>query len=321
MKIRLITCAALFLNAVLYADQPNQAVIQLDGEKKPQILNVTIHNEPPVIHNTNTNMNTNYLYSLQKQIQSIIDSRQQWQDAAEKQIKNLTTFLAQYVQENFFSLTLMGVVSGYAGIWARLIWLHHKINQPDNWAAWNSKTTLDELHSLSHELIAKELIVAIQKKYQSADKLADFISPLIAFIEDINRETQQLNAFIWLHDTLRQCRVVTLFPGYQKSVQQAREKLKRVMVLKNVFASWMAEYKINLSTLNPAAVGLKKALQKDRSLVHLLKETAPVIDTKKRTLNYLMSKKLHSPRESFFKLNGEPLNHHHPILNQGPRPT
>jgi len=277
MKLLLLLVITFFTQ--LNSEQPE--MVAHDIKAQASSLNVILHNDP-IFHNTNTNLNTNYLLSLQQQLIHILSYRHTVKEMAGKQIKDLSEFLGNYAREHALGIILGSAVAAYGGTWLRLIFLHHRIMQPDNWSSWQNKMDLDEMHGISNDILAKELILHIQKKYQSSDKIADFISPIIAFLNDINKEISDLQSFIWIQETIKKIYLSSLFPGYRKSIGTAREKLKRVQFLKNIFSSWMAEYKLNLSTASPSSVGVKSSTK--RSIKDL------VILQKMRELEYISSK-------------------------------
>lgn len=224
--------------------QPTQAKVHVAGT--PSTLNITIHTDPSY-QNNNTVVNTNLLTSFQQQIQAFVDYTKSGQDYVTTKFTHFSDFMIAYAKENSMQLSLGAVGALYAGIWLRFMYLHHLIFRKDTWSCWKNKTDLNELQSIAHAQLARELIVAIQKKYQAADKIADFVTPLMAFIVDMNKEIANLNSFIWQYESLKKIKLIALFPGYGKTMKLVREKLQRLMFLKNVFGSWMAEYKINMN--------------------------------------------------------------------------
>ncbi len=239
-----LTFASSISFAQLNQPQPTPAKVHVDGT--PSTLYITIHTDPSY-QNNNTVVNTNLLTSFQQQIQAFVDYTKAGQDFVKTKLTNFSDFMIAYAKENSMQLSVGAVGAIYAGIWFRFIYLHHRIFKPDTWASWKNKSDLDELQSISQAQLSRELVLAIQKKYQAADKIADFITPLMAFIVDVNSEMNHINSFIWQYESLKKIKLIALFPGYGKTVKLLREKLKRLLFLKNVFGSWMAEYKISMN--------------------------------------------------------------------------
>lgn len=261
--------------------EPTQAKVHVEGT--PSTLNITIHTDPSY-QNNNTVVNTNLLTSFQQQIQAFVDYTKSSQDYVKTKLTSFTDFMIAYAKENSMQLSIGAIGALYAGIWFRFIFLHHRIFKKESWSSWKNKTNFDELQSIPHTQLARELIMAIQKKYQTADKIADFVTPLMAFIVDINTEITNLNSFIWQYESLKKIKLIALFPGYGKTMKLVREKLKRLVYLKNVFGSWMAEYKINMNmkaettrrsinrTSSPAAQLHEQQVSNNKRIYEFLKQ-------------------------------------------------
>lgn len=214
----------------------------------PQTFNLHVTTPQPTVHIENTNTNLNQI-SIQQQFREWAEYGKNTHHYAKGQLVDLGEFTKLYIQQNYGKLFLGSIAAIYAYLTLRLLYLHRSTSHQDSWAHWKKNENIDEIETMTQAQLSEKLVLAIQEKYQSAEKIADFISPFVAFVNDTNKEIKDLNSYIWLLDTLKRLRLIGLFPGYQKSIVHAREKLKRVMYLKNVFGAWMAEYKLHNSTL------------------------------------------------------------------------
>jgi hypothetical protein len=260
--IRLLLLGICILaQSILIADEKPMQTPQPTASVKlptpPQILNVHVTAPQPNVHIENNNVNTNQLYFIQ-QLRDLAEYGRNTQQYAKTQLLDVAHVIKEYAAHNYGKVFLGTIAGLYGYIWLRLLYLHRSTTSAHSWAAWKKTQQVDELDTMTQAQVAEKLVLAIQEKYQSAEKIADFISPFVAFVNDINREIKNLKSYIWFLDTLKRLNMIGLFPGYQKSVIHARERLKRVLYLKNVFSAWIAEYKLQHSTIiHQQAAGMR----------------------------------------------------------------
>ena len=73
----------------------------------------------------------------------------------------------------------------------------------------------------------------------------DFISPLISFVQTIDKEINTLKKFIDAYWLITKLHTEKLLPVNIKQFATLNERYKKLLYLKNVFLSWAAEYKVN----------------------------------------------------------------------------
>lgn len=253
MQLLFFACSILINAHCLAADtapltESQKPTTSVKFPTPPQTFNLHVTTPQPTVHIENTNTNLNQI-SIQQQIREWAEYGKNTQHYAKAQLLDLGEFTKLYIQQNYGKLFLGSIAAVYTYLTLRLLYLHRSTSQQDSWAYWKKNENIDEIETMTPTQLSEKLVLAIQEKYQSAEKIADFISPFVAFVNETNKEIRDLNSYIWLLDTLKRLHLIGLFPGYQKAIVHAREKLKRIMYLKNVFSAWMAEYKLHHSTL------------------------------------------------------------------------
>lgn len=151
---------------------------------------------------------------------------------------------------------MVGIGTGvglYASLWLYISYLQRCVHSSDSWSSWKSHIPLDILLTTQQHEVARELVIDIQKKYTSAELLADFISPLVQFMNTLDKEKRSLERYLYIQKWLHRCYLHKLFPHDQKSIAKAQEKVDRLMYLKQLLIEWISEYKIQTSGTRDAA--------------------------------------------------------------------
>ena len=67
------------------------------------------------------------------------------------------------------------------------------------------------LHQPQQE-VATNVLTAIQRQYATPEQFDDFVSPLVAFVHDVDAEIIQLRQLLNLHTWINRLRISFLFP-------------------------------------------------------------------------------------------------------------
>lgn len=132
--------------------------------------------------------------------------------------------------------------------WLYMHSLQNSTFNAESWGAWKSHIPLSVLLSSPQQEVAKELILDIQKKYTSTEKLTDFISPLVQFMNTIDKEKNYLERYLFLQKWLDRLYLAKLLPHDEKAIAKAHEKVDRLLYLRQLLISWISEYKIQTSS-------------------------------------------------------------------------
>ena len=207
-------------------------------------------------NNTNTNTNdikvasTNTLSAasqmIMQQLQKV--SYAQIKEQVQTKTIELHTFVTEYCKANKIKIALISAGTLYSIIWYKLLYGAHAILAQNNWASWKDSTSFDILHVMPQQELAKELLFAVQKHYQTTENLTDFLLPLVSFLRDVDHELRILNQFLTMHQWLEKLHLTFLFPQQEILVQRAQEKVNRLSYLKGIFLDWVTDYKITINT-------------------------------------------------------------------------
>lgn len=144
---------------------------------------------------------------------------------------------------------LLGTLSAsYIYTWYTMLRLSYALSSAHCWSSWQESTPFEQLIAQPQQQLAQSLLLAIQKAYTTVNNFDDFLSPLTFFMQDVDRELQQLKKLIQLHTWLNYLRIGWLFPAQQTLMAKAQEKCHRLIYLKNIIITWASEYKLNTYT-------------------------------------------------------------------------
>jgi hypothetical protein len=152
-----------------------------------------------------------------------------------------------------YRYTLIGsmAVGLYLFLFYEVIKGNNYLESQDSWALWKQHIPLSQLLEIPQEDLSNELILEIQCRYTNRERPTDFISSLITFMRDIEKEIEAVKYFITLESRLRSFRIARLFPINSRRFSQASDKLNRLTYVKNTFLTWAAHYKMNQNRRYP----------------------------------------------------------------------
>jgi len=114
-----------------------------------------------------------------------------------------------------------------------------------SWSRWKGDILLEELLAIPAASISNDLILEIQRRYTTAEAPADFISPLVLFMKDIDKEISTFKYYNNLFTRLKKIKIAGLFPIKQNVYKIVPDKTNRLIYIRNVFLSWAAQYKVD----------------------------------------------------------------------------
>jgi len=165
-----------------------------------------------------------------------------------KQWSNKTV---NFFHKNRYLLGASLALGGYIVACNYTVQANKFLERTDTWASWHNEITTEQLMAMNHKELAKELIVEIQRRYSNPQNPTDFISPLIAFVQTIDKEIALLKSyrtyFIWV----QKLHLQAALPIQQKLLYKADDSYKKIIHIKNIFLSWAADYKINHNKSKP----------------------------------------------------------------------
>lgn len=173
--------------------------------------------------------------------------------------KTFVLSINNYIRNHKMRTTLTLIAGSYASTLCMLVYYDlYLMFRTNTWACWKGNVPFDVLITIPYDHLSQDLLLTIQQKYQSTQAFTDFLRPLIRFLHDINTEIATLSHFMTLHKWLSIARMTIFFPKQEKWIEEAREKLKRVAYLREIFLRWAAEYKITLNNASNQSIGVSK---------------------------------------------------------------
>lgn len=160
-------------------------------------------------------------------------------------IKQWSTQAVSFFYKNKYLLGAFLLCSGYIIACNYTVQANKFLERTDTWASWHNELTAEQLMAINHKELAKELILEIQRRYSNPQNPTDFISPLIAFVQAIDKEIVLLKNYITHYKVVQKLHLQTMLPIQQKLFKKMDDSYKKIIHVKNIFLSWAADYKIN----------------------------------------------------------------------------
>lgn len=132
--------------------------------------------------------------------------------------------------------------AGISYLFATLILIQGIIfmHKSNTWASWKKQLTLQELLEMPQNQLEKELVHAIQQRHVNAQNPTDHITPLVRFVQQVDREINMVNRYLLLAISIRRCWLMYLFPTNNRRIEQMQELKQRLAFIKHTFISWAA---------------------------------------------------------------------------------
>jgi hypothetical protein len=129
---------------------------------------------------------------------------------------------------------LGGIGICYVGLLAKLAYTSsYTIWTESMWTSW--KPSEQESNSKTDELrIAQELRRAMQEFYSTISPTTQNVEFLVLFMNDINKEIQELTWFIKTHAIITRLNLNILFPNQEQSLIRAQQKINKLEYLKHI---------------------------------------------------------------------------------------
>lgn len=129
----------------------------------------------------------------------------------------------------------------------RLTYASYKIKNNNGWSSWGLALSADKFSTVDSEVIAHELLIAIQKKYAIKEKhdssTIKLLEPIISFINDVEAELKFLKNYVATKKVLSNTKLEFLFPIQVEILMMAQQKIQRLEYLKQLVPNFLSRYK------------------------------------------------------------------------------
>jgi hypothetical protein len=163
-------------------------------------------------------------------------------------LRDLASAAYQYCCQNKYSLAALSVAATYGYTFFKLRAIETYAENPGTWAAWRRDIPFDRLLAIPQDQLTRELILAIQGRYISAENPTDSLAPLITFSREIAEERELLAHYHNYVSWCMQLSVHRLMACPQTLLAKLAERKQRATYLSTVFQSWLIHYKLDQIT-------------------------------------------------------------------------
>jgi len=118
------------------------------------------------------------------------------------------------------------------------------VEKQELWSSWKSDVALDTLLSIPQKDLAQDLVHEIQRRYTNPRNPTDFVSPLAAFLTEIEQERRDIEYYATFNLWVKRVYVSKLVPLSTSSFENAEKRLTRLAYLKNAFLTWAADFRL-----------------------------------------------------------------------------
>ena len=136
------------------------------------------------------------------------------------------------------------VLGGYVLLCRECVRANQYVVCNETWGSWHNDYPHEVFMSMSHQEIAKELVIEIQRRYSNIKNPTDFIGPLITFAKSIDSEIKLVDHYLWLHSILQRSHLNMIVPLNIEACVLLPKMMQRLRHIKNIFLTWAADYKI-----------------------------------------------------------------------------
>lgn len=151
----------------------------------------------------------------------------------------------QWFKNNPFSIGIFGLAFSYISLQSYLFYLTAQLSNNNCWSKWQQEKTVEQMYQIAQSQFSQVLLGDIQKVYTTVSNPTDFVTPLIAFMHDTEKETVQLNRYQKIINMLNKIRLDKLFLYDSKIFQDTPNRLQKLSYMKNTFLAWLADYKMS----------------------------------------------------------------------------
>jgi hypothetical protein len=156
----------------------------------------------------------------------------------------LKDLIKQLIWQYRYKIAGGTAIGSYSAMSILLIADYHQLDNNMIWPRWKHKLTFEDLCAIPQKELAKELMLAIGQHHYNKTNPTDLAYPLIAFIKEIDWEIDTIKRYIKTTKIIKSLSLMKLFPTNERKLNQATKMLERVLFIKHIFLSWLADYNL-----------------------------------------------------------------------------
>ncbi|MFC1845566.1 hypothetical protein ACFLX2_00385 [Candidatus Dependentiae bacterium] len=211
--------------------------------------NVTVENNPTLTLNIVADLR-NEIHALFQQLQ-ITQTIVRWKQAVTDRfdhVKNRTLGFCEQSKElivdHKYKILGVGIIGVCVFFIYQILRGNSYLARDNLWSAWKNNLEMEELLAMPKQELANKLMIEVQKRYVNTEDPADFLSPMVDFMKDVENELSELRYYRRLYSWNSKIYLSKILPFNKKLFDGIKEKIQRLLYFKNGFASWVAQYKM-----------------------------------------------------------------------------
>lgn len=156
----------------------------------------------------------------------------------------LKDLIKQLLWENRYKIAGGTAIGSYSAMNILLITDYYHLDNTMTWAHWKHQSTFEDLCAISQKELAKDLLLAIGEYHYNKDNPTDLAYPLVTFIKQTDWEIDIIKRYIKTVKIIKNLSLMTFFMTNDKKLDRATRALQRVLFIKHIFLSWLADYNL-----------------------------------------------------------------------------
>ena len=212
-----------------------------------------INNTPTISPVFNTDIKPQFYTAASAVVESINIRIEQVTTIITKTIKEvinkknallLRDFLKQLLWEYRYKIAGGTAIGSYSAVNILLITDYYHLDNNMIWAHWKHQSSFEDLCAIPQKDLAKELLLAIGEHHYNKNNPTDLAYPLVTFIKHIDWEIDILKRYIKTVKAIKRLSLMTFFVTNDKKLDRVTKALDRVLFIKHIFLSWLADYNL-----------------------------------------------------------------------------
>ena len=149
-----------------------------------------------------------------------------------------------WTSSNTLEIIAAGIVTSYGCIAYQMYAANQIIFDPLAWSNWQGNTSLEQLFTIPQATLEADILYTFQHRHIDICNPTDFMYSLVQSAISLQHEIYVIQAQIVRYEWIAKCRSLRLFFIKDDALEILKEKHKKLLFMKHIFASWCARYKI-----------------------------------------------------------------------------
>ena len=143
-----------------------------------------------------------------------------------------------------YRIVAASCIALYVSFCTHLYRARNTITQKYIWSTWQSEKTLTDLLKQNVDTTTKQLLLAIQTAHTNPTNPTDFLTPIVTFYTEIQKEITLLEKYHWYYALYKKTYLTKCIPFDLDAFNTLQERIDRAYYIQTVFKQWMAHYNV-----------------------------------------------------------------------------